>query len=310
MRITLREIVQIPFFAPFKETPGKLKALMQFSRILNYEDQELVIREGDEDDGALFVILSGAVVIAKTIDWETGRAKPLAILRKGEFFGEMSLFDASPRSANVLASGSCYLLKIDRAAFMELVQADAELSINLMSSVIHSVSNRLRRTNMELVVLYDTGRIISRVHRLHDMCGGVLQRLCSSLGSAHGVVYLFNDLSNSYDRCGVHGEISLNEVQLQWIHGNIFENHGLRLPEAEGLEHVPSFDWENLLVAPLTIKGHIYGSIVLMRSSGSYTDAEYNLAMGVANQASFAVENARNREEEAAREAYQRRRRG
>ncbi|HEY2028385.1 MAG TPA: cyclic nucleotide-binding domain-containing protein, partial [Myxococcales bacterium] len=60
-----------------------------------------VIVSHEEPGDSLFVIASGKVKVV--LYGETGREIILSILRKGDFFGEMSLLDRQPRSANVVA---------------------------------------------------------------------------------------------------------------------------------------------------------------------------------------------------------------
>jgi CRP-like cAMP-binding protein len=309
MQITLKDIAAIPLFSPFLQFPWKLKSLMEKARILKFDADSIVIREGDKDEGALFVVLSGFVIIAKTIDAETGRAKALARLRAGEFFGEMSLFDDSVRSASVIAGEETYLLEVSKHPFDELVTSDVEVPPALLSGVIQAISNRLRRTNMELVVLYDTGKIISRNQRLADMCQGILQRLSSSLMTGFGLLFIFNELSDSYDSVAKTGDFDLSLEQKVWSVATL-ESHklGFRFPEDSLSNTELSLPKPYMMLTPLVRKGMVYGAIILARDDRPFTDAEFNLAAGVSQQASFAVENARNREEEAAKTAYNKRR--
>ena len=55
----------------------------------------------DEPGDAMFVIMSGRVKVV--IFGESGREVTLSLLRSGDSFGEMSLFDQAPRSAHCLA---------------------------------------------------------------------------------------------------------------------------------------------------------------------------------------------------------------
>ncbi|CAG0961310.1 partial Cyclic AMP receptor protein, partial [Anaerolineae bacterium] len=59
---------------------------------------EVLFREGDAGD-RMYVIQSGAVRISKTVK---GEEKTLAILGPGEFFGEMAILNAKPRTATAI----------------------------------------------------------------------------------------------------------------------------------------------------------------------------------------------------------------
>ena len=64
----------------------------------------------------MFVIAQGRVKVA--LFGENGRELTLSELKPGDFFGEMSLLDNRPRSANVVAIDDATLLVLTRDAFI------------------------------------------------------------------------------------------------------------------------------------------------------------------------------------------------
>ena len=64
----------------------------------------------------------------------------LAVLHKGDFFGEMSLLDGEPRSATVRAETDVRLLVIQRRNFQSLLREVPELS----HRVLETLSRRIR----------------------------------------------------------------------------------------------------------------------------------------------------------------------
>src|SRR3989339_204938 len=64
---------------------------------------EVVFREKSEGD-TIFIIVSGEVVIEKRLDEEGREFKQLAVLGKGEFFGEMAVIDGQSRTAQARTS--------------------------------------------------------------------------------------------------------------------------------------------------------------------------------------------------------------
>ena len=74
---------------------GAQTALMQF------EDGEVVFQEGDTGD-CLYLLCQGSVRISKL--GRGGRQETLGFIEAGQFFGEMSLVDGQPRSAQVTAT--------------------------------------------------------------------------------------------------------------------------------------------------------------------------------------------------------------
>ncbi len=65
------------------------------------------------------MILAGAVAIVRTAS--DGRETILSILKERDFFGEMSVFDMSARSASVRAMTNVVLGVIEREAFLDLI---------------------------------------------------------------------------------------------------------------------------------------------------------------------------------------------
>ncbi len=311
MHITLREILKIPLFQPFREHPGKVQQLFRKVRIQHFNPGAIILKEGDSGGGALYVVVQGSVGIAKTIDPSSGRSKALGVIRKGEFFGEMTLFDASERSATVYAIEDCHLLVIQAKAFESLVRQDVDLSSNLLFSVIRVLSERLKRANMELVVLYETGKAISKNLNLSRLCHAIIEQLCGSLDASGGSLVVFNELSGQFEQVATVGTTITEDLAIENLILNLRRRRqGMILPSDENTR--------SHLSVPLTRKKKVYGAIILSRelpadapmeasSEHLFSDGEFNLVQGVAQQLSFAVENARVREEESARSAYSKR---
>ena len=76
----------------------------------DYSDGELICREG-ESSNEMFVIQSGKVRIFKS---SGPRQVDLALLEKGNFFGEMSVLEGLPRDATAQAVGHTRVLVMSR----------------------------------------------------------------------------------------------------------------------------------------------------------------------------------------------------
>ncbi|MCX8157613.1 MAG: cyclic nucleotide-binding domain-containing protein [Verrucomicrobiae bacterium] len=104
---------------------------------------DIVVREGDVGD-AMYLILQGELRVRLMVQ---GRESLLATLQTGEFFGEISLFDTGPRSADVVANTDSLLLKISAAAFHRLAARQPELAAPFLLAVGKTMTARLRATN-------------------------------------------------------------------------------------------------------------------------------------------------------------------
>jgi HlyB family type I secretion system ABC transporter len=106
-------------YSPFARLPAdQLKTLLAEFRAISFTPGELVIRQGDEP-GPMYIVEEGRL---RTFTEENGRRHYLAYLRKGDFFGELSVFKGEPRSANVEAMSPCKLLELAPATFEKLLK--------------------------------------------------------------------------------------------------------------------------------------------------------------------------------------------
>src|SRR6185437_6440942 len=94
---------------------------------------ETIIVAQDEPGDSMFVIAAGRVKVA--LFGENGRELTLSELKPGDFFGEMSLLDNRPRSANVVAVDDATLLVLTRDAFVGHLKAHPQTAINLLSEM-------------------------------------------------------------------------------------------------------------------------------------------------------------------------------
>jgi CRP/FNR family transcriptional regulator, cyclic AMP receptor protein len=106
---------------------------------------EDIVVEGSLGD-ALYLILSGAAAV------HVGAAdtRPLATLKPGEFFGEMSLVEPAPRSATVTAMSATFLFRLPHDALRTLIADDPTSANQLLVQIVKTLSDRLRRANTML----------------------------------------------------------------------------------------------------------------------------------------------------------------
>jgi CRP-like cAMP-binding protein len=104
-----------------------------------YQDGEVIIREG-EVGNCMYVIQEGQVEILRE---GVGEDFHIAMRRKGDFFGEMAIFDREVRSATVRAVGQAYVITVDKKNFLRRVHADPSLAFRL----VETMSHRIRELN-------------------------------------------------------------------------------------------------------------------------------------------------------------------
>ncbi|MCE9500464.1 MAG: cyclic nucleotide-binding domain-containing protein [Leptospira sp.] len=103
-----------------------------------------IFKEGDQGN-AMYIILEGVVEIYFTINRQETK---LATLRKGDFFGEMALFRAKPRSASARVIIDADLASIDSRQQLErfLVKNPA-----FAAKMVTIMATRLANTNEMLI---------------------------------------------------------------------------------------------------------------------------------------------------------------
>ena len=114
-----------------------------------YEDGELIICQGEVGD-CMFVIQEGQVEV---ILEENGKEVPLAIRGKGEFIGEMAIFEREARMATVRALGQARVLTVDKKNFMRRIHEDPSLAFRL----VETMSRRIRELSTEVAQLKGGG---------------------------------------------------------------------------------------------------------------------------------------------------------
>lgn len=106
---------------------------------------KMLFEEGEEGD-AFFIVFAGAVEILK--EGRGGGHERLAVKRKGEGFGEMSLLNSAPRSASARTLEDTQLIVLGQKEFLSLLGEDT-LAIRLL----RSFSRALRALNVRFTAL-------------------------------------------------------------------------------------------------------------------------------------------------------------
>src|SRR2546430_2581093 len=133
----LQLVRRVPELKQYVETTGRDRALQsflyQFSNFgrlptlvlrgmidrlkpVTFEKGNLIIREGD-DAGPLYILQKGRARAFAGID---GQERNLAFYREGDFFGELSILNGSPRAASVKAFSDCQLLTLEPKSVQDL----------------------------------------------------------------------------------------------------------------------------------------------------------------------------------------------
>lgn len=128
----------IPLFREFED--AQLEQIAQTTTPRTFHKHEFVVREGDPG-GTFYIILDGSVAVTRIAS--DGRETILSILKVSDFFGEMSLFDSSLRSASIKTLTDVTVGVIEEKDFIDMLDRSPKIGRYL----VIALSQRLRAAN-------------------------------------------------------------------------------------------------------------------------------------------------------------------
>jgi CRP/FNR family cyclic AMP-dependent transcriptional regulator len=143
-------------------TSEQLDAIAEAGELRTLQRNEVLFSE-DDDAAELFVVVDGRLAISnKSVD---GRESMMALMEKGDLFGEMALFDGLRRSAEARALESSTVVAIPYDPLRDLYESQP----SLLWKVVALLAGRIRNTDEALadsVFLDVTGRTAKRLLEL------------------------------------------------------------------------------------------------------------------------------------------------
>jgi CRP/FNR family transcriptional regulator/CRP/FNR family cyclic AMP-dependent transcriptional regulator len=115
-----------------------LKFIVQLSKERKYETGDAIVRKGEGTVG-FHLILDGSVEVRSG-------GTVLSKLGRGQFFGEMSVIDNQPRSADVVAMEPSRCLILSAWSFNALVSKHPKIALKILQEFVR----RLRDANKAL----------------------------------------------------------------------------------------------------------------------------------------------------------------
>lgn len=160
----------IPIFSEI--SPGDLDKIASEMKIQEFREGDLIFREGDHGD-ELFVVIQGSVSIF-IIDKE-GKEVILSTITPGSFFGEMSIIEQAPRSANcrVLQDSAFLVLRSDD--FLRIIRSMPDCAVKIMNSMLSITVSRLLNVGAFVTQMVQWGEE-SRKRAITDPATGLFNR--------------------------------------------------------------------------------------------------------------------------------------
>ena len=129
---------RVPLFRDFDAE--QLASVGQLFTVHRYRKHETIFREGDPGE-RFYLVVSGSVAVVR-VNGE-GRETILSLLKADDFFGEMSIFDSTVRSASIRTVTAAEVAHIEREDFMDLLDRSPRMGRLL----VVALAERLRAAN-------------------------------------------------------------------------------------------------------------------------------------------------------------------
>jgi CRP/FNR family cyclic AMP-dependent transcriptional regulator len=138
LQMNTETLRQVPLFESLdNETAHELCELLES---IDRKAGALLFRAGDEGD-AMYLIEEGRVRIY--VQAKDGHEVTLTELDRGDFFGEMALFDGQRRSADARVAEDARLAVLSRGHFLSFVRSNPNVALEMLTAM----ANRLRHTD-------------------------------------------------------------------------------------------------------------------------------------------------------------------
>jgi CRP/FNR family transcriptional regulator, cyclic AMP receptor protein len=156
MTTSKEALKNVPLFSDLSDS--EIDILSKDSYVKKYDKNEMIIHKQDEGD-TFFALISGKVKVVLTDD--EGKEFIVDILNPQEFFGEMSLLDGEPRSADVVAIEPTEVVALKRDDFMTQFTTHPHIA----KKIIKVLGKRLRGANehIESLVFLDVCGRLARI---------------------------------------------------------------------------------------------------------------------------------------------------
>ncbi len=275
----------------------------------SFADQEIIFNEGDDGD-AVYFIIEGAVRIEKRIAADNDATKTLTIIGRGDFFGEMALFDGKPRSAATVALGATVVYRFARGTFRELMETDTTSATALLFAIINTCNQRIRNLNGKVVVFHEVGKAVGESSDLQTLLDVIAKQMANATSAESASILLKEEFNDRLAiRCHTGKSFSPEEKEMiaecKGILADTISKDNITLVtdhssdesvnklEATGLEAT------SMIVSPIRVENKLLGVIVLGHSQPNIFDLDdVSLCSSIGSQAGQAIINFRHKEDE------------
>lgn len=145
---------------------GHIAGLLERCPVATLAPGEVLLTMG-QPNAVMYMILAGRM----SVHLEGGPSSdPVAFIEAGQTVGELSVLDASPASAHVIAADTTRVLVVDHGLFWNLVDASHDFAINLLMLLAQRLraNNTTVATNIRLQREYKRNAMVDALTGLYN----------------------------------------------------------------------------------------------------------------------------------------------
>jgi CRP-like cAMP-binding protein len=143
MMTNIELLKRYSIFQPLSEP--ELEKMAKVAEEKRYSRHQVIFNQG-EKGGNLYFIKQGTVEISLPLN-DSGRYKRMALLKEGEYFGELSFLDGREHSARATASEDVELLVLNNKNYQRAIRKDKKEETEMQIRIILKVVGLLRNMN-------------------------------------------------------------------------------------------------------------------------------------------------------------------
>jgi CRP/FNR family cyclic AMP-dependent transcriptional regulator len=170
-------------------TDGEIALLAHQSKLKKFKKDVFIIQEG-ENSHEMFLIKQGKVNVM--LNNANGKELILSTYHEGDLFGELSLLDGRPRSANVVALENCQLLVVHKQDFYDIITNNTQAALQIINYLCHKIRvtnsiaqsyalmdvyERLKKFLYSMAQSQDDGKVIIATPLTHK---NIALKICTS----------------------------------------------------------------------------------------------------------------------------------
>ncbi|MFC1624215.1 cyclic nucleotide-binding domain-containing protein [Candidatus Omnitrophota bacterium] len=297
-------IKHIPLFASFKKK--EREEIIRIAKEKTYPGGKTIFKEG-EKGGALYIVVSGEVVIEKLpLTKATGSIITLTF-KEGDFFGELSVFDEGPRSSSAKTSKDSTLIVLEREGFLRVLAENPLAASKFFEALIRIIAPRIRQMNNALMAFYEMGRLLSFSYEIDHLLDNILKIIMNATSAECGIILFKDNITDSFRPMAIKGykkeELIEIDITKEGIARFVLEKgepllisdffKETRFKEFTRL----GYEKKTMLILPLRAKVDTMGLIILgdkvspQKKESVFTANDMNLISAVIHQINATIEN-------------------